>query len=176
MSFPFIHFFRVFTSVVEYVNVDSIFMFSSDKPVFKLTKKWMKKWVPGEKKPYIHETIFISSTKGETMAEELTARVSVLEEKIKVSNHRIEDLEEKTDRIEKLTLSVQKLAMSVEQMAKEQIEYRSKQDQIANKLIELEQAPAKDKAKKVDSILTYVVQLIVAAIIGAFLTYIGLQI
>ena len=110
------------------------------------------------------------------MAEELTARVSVLEEKIKVSNHRIDDLEENTDRIEKLTLSVQKLAMSVEQMAKEQIDYRSKQDQIANKLIELEQAPVMEKAKKVDSILTYVAQLIVAAVIGAILTYIGLQV
>jgi hypothetical protein len=109
------------------------------------------------------------------MAEELTARVSVLEEKIKVSNHRIGDLEEKTDRIEKLTLSVQKLAMSVEQMAKEQIDYRSKQDQIANKLIELEQAPAKDKAKKVDSILTYVMQLVVAAFVGAVLAYIGIN-
>ena len=95
------------------------------------------------------------------MAEELTARVSVLEEK--------------TDRIENLTLSVQKLAISVEQMAKEQIDYRSKQDQIANKLIELEQAPSKDKAKKVDGILTYVAQLIVAAIVGAVLAYIGLS-
>ncbi len=109
------------------------------------------------------------------MTEEIITRVSVLEEKIKVSNHRIENLEENTNRIENLTLSVQKLAMSVEQMAKEQIDYRSKQDQIANKLIELEQAPAKDKAKKVDSILTYVAQLIVAAIIGAFLTYIGIN-
>nr|DAY81012.1 MAG TPA: Hemolysin [Caudoviricetes sp.] len=109
------------------------------------------------------------------MAEELTARVFVLEERVKVSNHRIDDLEEKTDRIENLTLSVQKLAISVEQMAKEQIDYRSKQDQIANKLIELEQAPSKDKAKKVDSILTYVAQLIVAAIVGAVLAYIGLS-
>ena len=109
------------------------------------------------------------------MAEELTARVSVLEEKIKVSNHRIDDLEDKTDRIEKLTLSVQKLAMSVEQMAKEQIDYRAKQEQIANKLIELEQAPAKDKAKKVDSILTYVMQLVVAAFVGAVLAYIGIS-
>lgn len=109
------------------------------------------------------------------MAEELTARVYVLEERVKVSNHRIDDLEEKTDRIENLTLSVQKLAISVEQMAKEQIDYRSKQDQIANKLIELEQAPSKDKAKKVDSILTYVAQLIVAAIVGAVLAYIGLS-
>ena len=109
------------------------------------------------------------------MAEELTARVYVLEERVKVSNHRIDDLEEKTDRIENLTLSVQKLAISVEQMAKEQIDYRSKHDQIANKLIELEQSPSKDKAKKVDSILTYVAQLIVAAIVGAVLTYIGLS-
>ena len=109
------------------------------------------------------------------MAEELTARVYVLEERVKVSNHRIDDLEEKTDRIENLTLSVQKLAISVEQMAKEQIDYRSKQDQIANKLIELEQAPSKDKAKKVDSILTYVAQLIVAAIVGAVLAYLGLS-
>ena len=109
------------------------------------------------------------------MAEELTAKVYVLEERVKMSNHRIDDLEEKTDRIENLTLSVQKLAISVEQMAKEQIDYRSKQDQIANKLIELEQAPSKDKAKKVDSILTYVAQLIVAAIVGAVLTYIGLS-
>lgn len=109
------------------------------------------------------------------MAEELTAKVYVLEERVKMSNHRIDDLEEKTDRIENLTLSVQKLAISVEQMAKEQIDYRSKQDQIANKLIELEQAPSKDKAKKVDSILTYVAQLIVAAIVGAVLAYIGLS-
>lgn len=109
------------------------------------------------------------------MAEELTAKVYVLEERVKVSNHRIDELEEKTDRIENLTLSVQKLAISVEQMAKEQIDYRSKQDQIANKLIELEQAPSKDKAKKVDSILTYVAQLIVAAIVGAVLAYIGLS-
>ena len=110
------------------------------------------------------------------MTEELTARVSVLEEKIKVSNHRIDNLEDKTNRIENLTLSVQKLAMSVEQMAKEQIDYRAKQNQIANKLIELEQAPAQDKAKKVDSILTYVMQLVVAAIVGAILAYIGLQV
>nr|DAG22729.1 MAG TPA: hemolysin [Caudoviricetes sp.] len=110
------------------------------------------------------------------MAEDITARVSVLEEKIKVSNRRIEDLEDKTDRIENLTLSVQKLAISVEQMAKEQVDYRAKQDQIANKLIELEQQPSKDKAKKVDSILTYVMQLVVAAIVGAVLAYIGLQV
>ena len=38
-----------------------------------------------------------------------------------------------------------------------------------------QQAPSKDKAKKVDSILTYVAQLIVAAIVGAVLAYIGLS-
>lgn len=38
-------------------------------------------------------------------------------------------------------------------------------------MVELEQAPSKDKAKKVDSILTYVAQLIVAAIVGAVLAY-----
>lgn len=103
-------------------------------------------------------------------------RLAVLENKMSVADHRIENLEEKTDRIENLTLSVQKLAISVEQMAKEQIDYRAKQNQIANKLIELEQAPAQDKAKKVDSILTYVMQLVVAAIVGAILAYIGLQV
>ena len=110
------------------------------------------------------------------MTEEIATRVSVLEEKVKVSNHRINDLEEKTDRIEKLTLSVQKLAMSVEQMAKEQIDYRAKQDQIADKLIELEQAPAKDKAEHWEDTVSTVLHYVATAGVGALLAYIGLNV
>ena len=110
------------------------------------------------------------------MTEEFATRVSVLEEKVKVSNHRIDDLEEKTDRIEKLTLSVQKLALSVEQMAKEQVDYRAKQDQIADKLIELEQAPAKDKAKHWEDTMSTILHYILTAAVGALMTYIGLNI
>lgn len=102
------------------------------------------------------------------------SRISVLEEKVSVSNHRIADLEEKTDRIENLTLSVQKLAMSVEQMAKEQVDYRARQNELADKLIELEQAPNRAKAKKWDEILSSIIQLVIAAIFGALLTYVGL--
>lgn len=110
------------------------------------------------------------------MTEEIASRVSVLEEKVKVSNHRIDDLEEKTDRIENLTLSVQKLAMSVEQMAKEQIDYRAKQDQIADKLIELEQAPARDKAKHWEDTISTVLHYVLTAAVGALLAYIGLNV
>ena len=102
-------------------------------------------------------------------------RIAVLEEQIRVSNHRIADLEEKTDRIENLTLSVQKLAMSVEQMAKEQTDYRDKQERIANKLIELEQAPVQDKAKRWDSIILTILQVLISALVGACLAYIGLS-
>ena len=93
---------------------------------------------------------------------------------MKVSNHRIADLEGKTDRIENLTLSVQKLAMSVEQMAKEQVDYRARQNELADKLIELEQAPNRAKAKRWDEVLATIIQLCIAAIFGALLTYVGL--
>lgn len=102
------------------------------------------------------------------------SRISVLEEQMKVSNHRIADLEGKTDRIENLTLSVQKLAMSVEQMAKEQVDYRARQNELADKLIELEQAPNRAKAKRWDEVLATIIQLGIAAIFGALLTYVGL--
>lgn len=103
-------------------------------------------------------------------------RISVLEEKMSVANHRIDDLEEKTDRIESLTLSVQKLAMSIEQMAKEQMEYRDKQEGIANRLIELEQAPTKAKAKRWEDTVATVLRYILTTLVGALLAYIGLNV
>lgn len=104
------------------------------------------------------------------------SRISVLEEQMKVSNHRIADLEGKTDRIENLTLSVQKLAMSVEQMAKEQVDYRARQNELADKLIELEQAPARDKAKHWEDTVSTVLHYVLTAAAGALLAYIGLNV
>lgn len=102
-------------------------------------------------------------------------RISVLEEKMTVANHRIDDLEDKTDRIESLTLSVQKLAMSIEQMAKEQTEYRSKQESITNRILSLEQAPAQEKARKWEDVVSSIFHYILTAILGALLAYIGLH-
>lgn len=99
--------------------------------------------------------------------EEVAATLAEHSNRIKVSEHRIDDLKEKTDRIESLTLSVQKLAISVEAMAKEQIDYRQKQNDLAEKLLEIERKPDKDKAKKLDGIAEY----ILFAIMGALISY-----
>lgn len=71
-----------------------------------------------------------------------------------------------------LPLSLGKL----EQMAKEQIDYRAKQDQIADKLIELEQAPDKDKAKRWEDTVSTALHYVLTAVVGALLAYIGLNI
>lgn len=107
--------------------------------------------------------------------EQIAVRLAEHENRIKVSEHRIKDLEEKTDRIESLTLSVQKLASSVELMAKEQADYRNKQNQIADKILELEKAPDKEKAKRHDDAVAIVFQCILSALIGFVLAYIGLS-
>lgn len=105
----------------------------------------------------------------------IAARIAEHENRLKVSEHRIKDLEDKTDRIENLTLSVQKLATSVESMAKEQADYRDKQNQIADKILELEKAPAEAKAKKLDEVLSWSVKCFISALIGFLLAYIGLN-
>lgn len=101
------------------------------------------------------------------MADELEIKVAELGQQMKVANHRIEDLENKTDRIESLTLSVQKLAISVENMAKEQIDYRAKQEELANRVLSVEQKPNRDKANKWEK----VVETLFTLVFGALVSY-----
>lgn len=107
--------------------------------------------------------------------ENVAVKLTEHDTKIQAVEHRLSDLEDKTDRIENLTLSVQKLASSVEIMAKEQAEYREKQETITDKLVQLEQRPDREKVKKLDDIIMYTTHIIVAAVVGAFLAYIGLK-
>lgn len=105
--------------------------------------------------------------------EKIATTLTDHENRVKVCEHRIKDLEETTKRIETLTLSVEKLAVSVERMANEQVEYRDKQNELAKKILEVEQAPTKAKAKIHDDIWQSVGRIVIGAIVGAILTYIG---
>lgn len=89
----------------------------------------------------------------------------------KISNHdtRIKNLEKETASLESLTLSVQKLALSIEQMAKEQADYRYKQNEMAERLLTVEQQPLKDKANKHDVYMSQIITLVLGAIVGYLL-------
>lgn len=88
-------------------------------------------------------------------------------EQMKVANHRIDDLESTMNRIESLTISVEKLAVSVEALAKCQMDDRKRSDNLAERLLEVEQYPIKDKAAKHDA----AVKQLVTFVIGAILAY-----
>ena len=98
--------------------------------------------------------------------EEIAVSIAEHNKEIGSLKHRVVELEEKTDRIESLTLSVQKLAQSVEVMAKEQVDYRTKQNEIASRLLEVEQAPIKAKAKKHDDTWQYIWHVVLGLVIG----------
>lgn len=111
--------------------------------------------------PFFYATLYKNKRKGNAMEEkELYIAIAELTEQMKVANHRISDLEETTKRIESLTLSVEKLAMSVESMAKEQMDYRAKQNELASRLLDIEQKPYKDKALLVSKIVEHIAIMI----------------
>lgn len=108
--------------------------------------------------------------------QEVFVKIAEHEEKIKVTNHRLKDLEEHITKVESLTLSVEKLAFAVENMAKEQIDYRSKQNELAKRILEVEQLPNKRKANILDKYLGQILAIIIGALISYLLfSLLGLQ-
>lgn len=95
--------------------------------------------------------------------------------RLQTCERRIEDLELKTDKLETLTLAVQKLAISVEQMTKDQADFRGQQNELARRLLEVERAPAQQKASEYEYIKKTAVQCIISALVGAGLVYLGLK-
>lgn len=107
--------------------------------------------------------------------EEMQERVIEHDSRIKGTEKRINDLERKTDKLESLTLSVQKLALSVEQMANAQDEYRSEQKNLAERILNVEQQPDKEKANKFDKIWSQIATLVIGAFVGYLLkTFFGI--
>lgn len=101
--------------------------------------------------------------------QEIAVKLAEHTEQIKVANHRIADLEATTRRIEKLTMSVEKLAMSCEAMTREQSDYRAKQNELAKRLLEVEQLPAKKKAGKWDKYAGQIASIIIGALVSFLL-------
>ena len=101
--------------------------------------------------------------------QDLIATITQHSEKLKVCEHRISDLEAVTKRIESLTLSVEKLAMSCETIAKEQAEHRETQNDLAKRILEVEQQPNKRKAKILEQYGGQIVSIIIAALISFLL-------
>lgn len=106
------------------------------------------------------------------MQEEIEVKVATLCEKMSVANHRIDDLEATTQRIESLTLSVEKLSMSIEQMVKEQCQQREAQNQLADRLLKVEQLPYQDKAGKWDLVWKQVLVAITSGVVGYLISLI----
>ncbi len=101
--------------------------------------------------------------------QEVLIKIAEHTEQIKVANHRISDLEATTKRIEKLTMSVEKLAMSCEAMTREQSDYRAKQNELAKRLLEVEQLPTRKKAGKWDKYMGQIATIIIGALISFLL-------
>lgn len=107
--------------------------------------------------------------------ENIELSINDLDNRLKTSERRIDDLENKTDKLEMLTLAVQKLAISMEQMTKDQSDFRGQQNELARRLLEVERAPAQQKANEYDDIKKTVVHCIISALVGAALVFLGLS-
>lgn len=108
--------------------------------------------------------------------QDLIATMAQHTEKLKVCEHRISDLEVVTKRIESLTLSVEKLAVSCEAMAREQVEYRDKQNELAKRILEVEQYPNKRKANAFDKYAGQVIAILIGALVSFLLVeLLGIQ-
>lgn len=110
------------------------------------------------------------------MENEILLNINDHDNRLKACERRIDDLENKTDKLETLTLAVQKLAISVEQMTKDQSDFRGQQNELARRLLEVERAPAQQKANEYDDIKKTAVHCIISALVGAILVYLGLSV
>lgn len=105
---------------------------------------------------------------GNAMAEtnEIAVQLVRIEQRLTDTDRRIVSLENTIKRIESLTLSVEKLALSVENMARDQVEYRADQNALAKRLLEVEKQPLRDKAEKHDRLVTKVIEIVLAGVVG----------
>lgn len=110
------------------------------------------------------------------MENEILLNINDHDNRLKACERRIDALEDKTDKLETLTLAVQKLAISVEQMTKDQSDFRGQQNELARRLLEVERAPAQQKANEYDDIKKTAVHCIISALVGAVLVYLGISI
>lgn len=102
---------------------------------------------------------------------ELNADIARIDQRCSDIERRLSSLENTIKRIESLTVAVEKLALSVENMAKDQLDYRTKQNEIANRLLEVEQLPMKEKAKHHDKVIEKIIGLILAGVVGFLLNH-----
>lgn len=91
------------------------------------------------------------------------------DEKIRTLFDRVEKVEVVADRIESLAMSTQRIATSVESMQKEQNEYRAKQNELADRILEVEQNPIKDKANRYTTITNKIIDIVLGAVVGFLL-------
>lgn len=101
--------------------------------------------------------------------QDLIATMAQHSEKLKVCEHRISDLEVVTKRIESLTLSVEKLAVSCETMAREQVDYRERQNELAKRILEVEQQPNRRKAKILEQYGGQIITIVIGALVSFLL-------
>ena len=97
---------------------------------------------------------------------DLDIRVTELNGKINLVEQRVEKLEDMTATIQNLTISVERMSLSVENMVKEQSKFSAQQEKLSKRLLEVEQAPYKDKATRYTEITKYVLTLILGGLVG----------
>lgn len=97
------------------------------------------------------------------MERQFEHRLTEVEERSKSNTHRIGKIEERQDNLEKLAISVEKIAIREENVEKDVKEIKSDVKCLTSK-----------PAKRWDSLISQIITILVAAIVGFILAKIGL--